>query len=391
MENLTAVKSPYVDRKINYQFKILYAIGIFFVVAGHAGGEEFIFLHEIMHCAGFYMAMFVFASGYFYDSAYDSVPGKYILKKLKKFLVPYILWNFFYGILVFVLSKFGFTIGLPVTWQKLTYKALLGIPQFSYNTPSWFVIPFLVTEVYNVCVRRLLLNVSENVKNIVIMAFNLLLGFLGVYLAKKGFNTDFGLFFTRFMYFVPFYSLGYIYRIYLEKKDVLRNFWYFVIIIVFELVIILINGHSSYYLIFDMKEFSDPFSPYLVGVLGIAFWLRVSRILAPAIGKSKYIIMIANNTFAIMMHHFLGFSILGAMFYFASKFIPALPRFNIEAFMNSSDYIYMPRGRGFPLLYTIFGIAFSILLQYAVLEIKKLICRNFGKTAPQSYQAGEKD
>jgi len=389
MENLNAVKGPFIDRKINYQFKLLYAIGIFFVVAGHAGGEEFIFLHELMHCAGFYLAMFVFASGYFYDRVYDSMPGEYILKKLKKFFIPYILWNLFYGFLVFILSKFGFTIGMPITLVKLTYKPLLGIPLFSYNSPSWFVIPFLLTEVYNACVRRILLNVSENVKNIGLMSFNLFLGLAGIYLAKKGISSDIQLFFTRFMYFVPFYYLGYIYHIYLEKKDVLSNFWYFTILIALELVIILINGHSPYYLIMDMRDFSDPFTPYLVGILGIAFWLRVSRILAPAIGKSKYIVMVANNTFAIMMHHFLGFTILGAMFYIASKFISVLPKFDIEAFMNSSDYIYMPRGRGFPLLYTIFGIAFSILLQYAVLEIKMLICRNFSRSVPQSLQAGE--
>lgn len=69
-----------IANKTNYQFKILYFIGIIFVVAGHARANDLIFWNELIHCAGFYMGMFVFCSGYFYKSENDLHPVKYIVK-----------------------------------------------------------------------------------------------------------------------------------------------------------------------------------------------------------------------------------------------------------------------------------------------------------------------
>lgn len=375
MELVTNEKTLDPDRKINYQFKVLYAIGIIFVVAGHAHGNEFIFLNELMHCTTYYMAMFVFSSGYFYSSTYDYSPIKYIVKKIKRLMIPYFLWNIAYGLIVFVLSKFNFTIGTPVTFEKLTYACLLGLPQFSFNIPGWFVAPLFATEVYNVLLRYVLIKIPEKQKNIIMLLFNFILGITGIWLSEKGINTGIFLYATRLMYFVPFYTLGYFYRLYLEKKDTLPNVYYFSIIIIIDLLVILFNGQSPEYQVISMVDFPDPFSPFFLGIVGIAFWLRISRILVPVVGKSKYLILIANNTFSIMMHHVFGFFVLKGMFYFASRIFSFLPEFKLEEYMSDVAYLYLPRGRGIPLLYVLFGIAFSLLIKFTVDKIKLFVLK----------------
>lgn len=373
--SITPEKNGTEQKKINFQFKVLYAIGIIMVVAGHANAETLLFLNEIIHVCGFHMALFIFASGYFYNKTNDDRPFQYIWGKVKRLLIPYFLWNVFYGVIVYVLSKFGFKYGLPITWQKFFYIPFVDGPAFSFNLSAWFVIPLFVTEVYNVLIRKLLSRFDNNQKEIFLLIFNCLLGVAGIYLANKGYNTFGWLFLTRFLYFACFYSFGYIYKIYLEKKDTFSSFWYFTIIIMLELLLILIYGHSPTYSIVGMFNFDNPVVSVFAGILGIAFWLRVSRILSPMIGKSKYLNAVADNTFSIMINHELGFFILKVMFYFAALLLPFLPEFPDEKLFFEYEYLYLPRGRGFPVLYVFVGIAFAVLLQKAVDCVAKAVKR----------------
>lgn len=372
------------QRKVNYQFKVLYAIGIFFVVAGHARADDFIFWNELIHVAGFHMALFVFASGYFYSAGSEETPGAYIVKKTKRLLVPYLLWNLFYGILVWILFKCGYTIGInspekPVIWQQFFYDPFTVGPHFSFNVPSWFVLPLFVTEVLNVLIRFPFRKIQGFWKETVFLALSILTGFAGIIVANKGYNHDFGLLLTRVMYFTPFFTLGYFYKLYLEKKDTLSSFWYFTIIVLIEILYILVNGASPVYSIIGMYNFENPFLPYFMGLVGIAFWLRVSRILAPAIGKSKYLNAVADNTFSIMTNHELGFFVLNTLFYIAISVthISSL-KFDVEKYKSAVEYIFLPRGRGFPLVYVVFGICFSILLQKLIVFIKDTALSKIG-------------
>lgn len=80
---------------IDYRFKILYAIGIIFVVIGHCGGGGINILSDWFPPYAFHLQLFAFASGYFYKSSSEEYIGKYILKKIKTLLVPLYCWNFF--------------------------------------------------------------------------------------------------------------------------------------------------------------------------------------------------------------------------------------------------------------------------------------------------------
>lgn len=382
MEEAQAVSFlPAKKKEINYQFKLLYAIGIINVLIAHSHSEQIALWNELIHVAGYTIAMFVFGSGYFYSSKNDTAPFKYIYKKFTRLIIPLYAWNLFYAVLVLCLSRFGITIGTPVTFHKLFLNPLYSPILLGYNDPAWFLVPLFVTEGYNVLLRRLTVKIAGFKTDLIMLIFNLILGFLGVAISIKSPSCGWQLFFTRFMYFAPFYSIGYFYKTYLEKKDTFSSFWYFMIIIVIELLLILINGHTSSYSIvaMDPKFFENPFLPFFSGLLGIAFWLRIARIFTPVIGRSKLINTIADNTFPIMMNHILGFMILKLFYLLLSSLFDFLPEFDIEQFKVDVFYFYVPRGRGFPLLYVVAGIIVPIGIQRILNFVKKNIyCRKSG-------------
>lgn len=380
------VLSAGVEKKVNYQFKIVYAMLMFCVLCGHLGiVENFVPWTELFSVYGFGIQLFLFVSGYFYSSKNDCNFLNFTVKKVKKLLVPYFLWNVFYGVVCFGLVRLGFSIVVPLSFESLVVKPILGIPVFFFNSPTWFIIPFFLAEVFTVFERFLLSKWNSYKKDIVIMTVNFLISFAGIYLAKKyvsetGYVIPRLCSLTRAMFMLPYFSLGYIYKTYLEKKDNLPSRWYFLILILLGVLYILFNGHTSSYFVVVMGGFENPITPMIVSLLGIAFYLRIARVLTPVIGKSKWVIAIGDNTFAIMIHHMLGFFILELILLVCSKVLPFLPSFDMDQFMTDANYRYMPRGRGFPLVYVIFGLFFSIYFQKLINFIKtKIVKKIFEK------------
>lgn len=99
--------------KPDYRFKLIYAIGMIMVIAGHMETGVNLTLGGWFPYLGLHMPLFMFASGYFYkDSAADN-PGAYILKKVKSLIVPLYIYNLIYGLIVFASGYAGFHIGNP--------------------------------------------------------------------------------------------------------------------------------------------------------------------------------------------------------------------------------------------------------------------------------------
>ena len=63
---------------INYQFKLLCAMGICFVVSGHCGSRISLF-YEFFEPYAFHLGMFVFVSGYFYKEINEKKIRHYII------------------------------------------------------------------------------------------------------------------------------------------------------------------------------------------------------------------------------------------------------------------------------------------------------------------------
>ena len=105
--------------KIDYRFRIMYALGMIFIVAGHSEGGGVSLFYDWFPPYSFHFGMFVFCSGYLYKESSADHPGAYILKKLKRMILPMYLWNFFYAGVVLLSRRAGFTIGLDPSFRTL--------------------------------------------------------------------------------------------------------------------------------------------------------------------------------------------------------------------------------------------------------------------------------
>lgn len=99
-------------KKIDYRFKILYAVAILMVVAGHCdGGGISLDFAQWFPYEGIHLALFTFCSGYFFKDAALKRPGRYVCKKLRTLILPMYGYTIAYGLLVRLLHRWGFQIG----------------------------------------------------------------------------------------------------------------------------------------------------------------------------------------------------------------------------------------------------------------------------------------
>lgn len=353
---------------INYQFKLLYAIGICFIIAGHISfnGGISIF-YDWFPLYNFHLGLFCFASGYLY-SGKDSI-GVYIVKKFKKLIIPLYTWNLIYCILVYLSMDWGFTIGTSTSVSivdKLLIMPLIDGHQFGYNLATWFIFPFFCVEIFNVLARAI---IKGKYQDEIIFLISFIIGLIAVkYANQLEVKKDLLLWFIRFGYFLPFFCFGILYKSTLESKDKLSNLYYFGVILLISLVLMIKYGTLVKGLVPSWGNFNiNPLTVYVVGGLGIAFWLRITRILTPVLGQNKTVNLIANNTFYIMIHHILGFMILKTIYFILAKYIHLDPVFNVEQFHTNLWYYYNIDGLSqFSILYVLFGLIVPIIIRKIV-------------------------
>lgn len=364
---------------IDYRFKILYALGMIFVVTGHCRGGGISFFYEWFPVKGFHLGLFMFCSGYFYKTEAEENLLGYIWKKIKHLIIPLYIYNFIYAIIIRLLSFKGFTIGTDITLQKLLVSTITDGHQLRYTLAGWFLVPLFMVEVYNVLFRKILQRFS--ISEWIYFVINLFLGICGVSLASLGYNQDWWLVLVRMLYFLPFYSLGIFYKNTLEKTDVIPGIAYFSLIFMAKLIIVYICGRMPIYTPSYCNDFIDgPLMPYISGFLGIAFWLRIAKITEPVIGRNKYINLIADHTYSIMMNQFMGFMLVKAGFALFHKYTGYCKDFNLLQFKSDIWYLYTPRNIEYMLiLYLAAGIIFPILIQLCINHIKDYVLKFLNK------------
>ncbi len=144
-----------IEKQINTTFRILSSICILLVVAGHADFHIFD-LGGMFPYYSFHVMAFLFISGYFYYEASEKDIISYIKRKLCKLMLPYLAWNFFYGLIASGLHFSGFAIGGPINLKTLFLEPFLNGHQFGYNYASWFVPALFLIEILNICMRKIL-------------------------------------------------------------------------------------------------------------------------------------------------------------------------------------------------------------------------------------------
>lgn len=364
----------------NYVFSFLYCIGTILIVAGHCRNGGINLFFDFFPIYSFHLGLFMFCSGYFYKDKCEENFKEYFFKKLKRFIIPMYIWNFVYGIFVLLIRRRGFTIGQNITLYNLIIAPLVDGHQFQYNMCLWYLPSLFLIEI-STCLVRKIVKKKLRINEYIFFIIYLFLGMLGVYLSNNGINKEWNLLLVRFLYFLPFFGLGLLYNRKLENKDNLKNTIYFSILLIIVLIIIFSNNGTVKYTPSWCNDFSDNLIlPFIIGFIGIAFWLRIAKIVEPISKKSKLVDTIQSNVLAISTHQFLGFFILKYIFAICSKFIFTFNDFNWNKFKTDIWYYYIPINKTqFLILYLIAGIVIPIYINKILKIIKEKVIQESKK------------
>lgn len=269
----TKLQSPSSDRSVDYQFRLLYALGIIFVVLGHSvnGGVNILF--DWFTPYAFHLGIFAFGSGYFYKEKYSENQISYLKRKVARLVIPFYLCNLFYGIVVALLRPLGMEIGGNINFDNLIIAPLQHGHQFIYNLGTWFVIPLFVIEIFNNVLQRLFAFLKE-FRVIFLFITYVALGTLSVSLARHEFNTGWLLLLTRSMFLLPMFGLGMIYRKYRIFDSI--NTWLFIFTVMFlqYCLIIYYRGPIGNDIAWMRGFRGGVLLPFIIEFLGIFFLVK---------------------------------------------------------------------------------------------------------------------
>ena len=357
--------------KVNYTIKILYMLGIIFIVDGHITNSNIFTIAGLFPYYSFHVSLFIFASGYLYSHKNEINIFNYIKKKFKKLIIPLFFWNIVYGILANFMNKFmGFEIGQSLSFTSLFILPLIDGHQFFYNLATWFIFPLFLTQIVNVVIRFINNNLKIIKSEYIYLFFFTIVGIIGIKLSSLGYNTGIWLATVRTMIFLMFFEFGIFYKEKIEKHDILSNYIYFPIILVLQLILLLISNNNISYSLSLCNDFHNgSLITILSSINAIAFWLRISKILTPILKENKIVMKIADNTFNIMIHHIFAFMIVKTIFYIIIKLNILEMGFNISNYKSDIWYYYFPIPQ-FNIIYLIVGITIPIIIGSIINKIQ---------------------
>lgn len=352
----------------NMTFCILSGLAIVMVAAGHLG-YNLLAVNDLFPYYSFHVPLFMFISGYFYKDSEEEHPLAYVKKKCVRLLVPYLIWNLFYGLIALFLRGRGFALGEAVSFRTLFLTPFLHGYQFLYNYAAWFVPVLFVIEMMNLLMRliaRRLFKMSPPKREWLYLAASLLIGMAVVYLAIGGHVWGNYKAPGRILFLYPCFQMGQFYRKNLEEHDTLGNLPYFAVLIGIQTLLHLCCNGLAFSSVWCTGFANGPIIPYVTTVSGIAFWLRIARLLTPIAGENRAVRYLGQNTFTVMMHHVMIFMLIKMILACIAIHTGFCADFDFEQYRTNIDYIYLVRGtEHFKMVYLAAGVIIPLLIRHA--------------------------
>lgn len=369
MEKSEGMEMQEQESTYHVAFGILSAFAILMVVAGHAG-YDILTVGGLFPYYSFHVPLFLFISGYFYREEGEEKPLLYLKKKVKRLLFPYLIWNLVYGMIAWALRAFGgFSMGEAVSLKSLFLDPFLHGYQFIYNFAAWFVPALFLIEVMNLCMRLLLKKMRIDNEWLILLG-TLLVGMAVAQLSIGGHVWGWYKMPGRILFLYPCFQMGRFYKEKLETRDTLGNVSYFGIVIGVQVLLHLCCNGLAYSSVWCTGFANGPVIPYVTVLSGIAFWLRVAKILAPLCegGRSGgFLLYLGRNTYAVMMHHIMAFMLVKMILAGIAARTGYLADFDFTEFHGNIDYYYLVKGsEAFRMVYLAAGVFLPLLLQRGV-------------------------
>lgn len=351
---------------VDLPMKLFVALAMVLVVVGHITFNGFEGPFNMFPPYSFQVAAFVFVSGYFYNPLHENHVLRYSLKKIKRLLIPLYLIMLVYGLISTCLHISGFSYLPLMTIESALLGPLTSGHDYIINMPMWFIAPLFFAEIANIVFRRLLGMLVPGSKRgsiyeLCVFILYLGAGSIAIRLGgADGLMPGWNLLFARTLFFLACFGMGRFYRAVLEDHDTLGDTSYFALVLAIQLALITAcDGGLSY--IPSWCQFPHGiFITYVATFTGIAFLLRLSKIFGNLIGNTKPIRLVADNTFSIMCHHYLGFFITSSVFGLIAASTPFLSSFQFEEFFNGLYFFFPHDQEAWSLLYCCVGLLFAV-------------------------------
>ncbi len=361
----------------NITFGILTGTAIVMVVAGHLG-YGVLTVGDLFPYYSFHVPLFMFISGYFYKEVGKGQTFGYVKKKVRRLLVPYLLWNLVYGLLAWLLRGHGFSMGEEIGIRTLLLAPFMHGYQFIYNYAAWFVPVLLVIEMMNLLMRLIcgwsfekLSRRRDEGGNLewFYLAGSLAIGMIVVCLAIGGHVWGDYKAAGRILFLYPCYQMGQFYKKKLEKHDTMGNLVYFAIVMGVQTLLQIGCNGLAFSSVWCTGFANGPLVPYVTIVTGIAFWLRIAKVAAPVIGRSRVIRFLGQNTYTVMMHHVLVFMLIKMILAGVAAGTGLCGDFDFAQFYSNIDYIYLVNGvEHFKMVYLAAGVGVPLAIRYGVVK-----------------------
>lgn len=368
--------------KVDYRFKIIYSIAMMSVIASHLKGKGSIELNiqGWFDYTTFHMPLFMFSAGYFFKVNNINNTFAYIIRKFKRLILPIYEYNLFYGFIIQILKYFGFNKNKIKTFNlRIIFIEPLGGNGFPPIRASWFSSSLFFVEIYNIVKRKVFLLFKVEINESIYFLFDLFLSFYSVNCSNKGYyKIKLYMQILRSMHLNIYYELGIYYNKYLEffLKN-LQSELYFASIFSLKLFFHLYYSKTPTFF-YGGSQFNNypGFTVFIISSLGILFWVRISEILNPLLGKNFYVNIIADNTYSIMMNHFFAIFIVRTFFAIISKNTIYCKDFNFIDYYSMIDYIYIPNNiLQAGILYFLSCFIIPIIMQKVINKIKCLFSK----------------
>ena len=375
------------EKQLNMTFCVLSALAIVMVVAGHLG-YNIMTVGDLFPYYSFHVPLFMFISGYFYREEEGRHPFSYVKKKVRRLIVPYLVWNLFYGVTAWAMRGAGFAMGEEISLRTLFVDPFLHGHQFAYNKASWFVPTLFIVEIINMWSRWILERIfpqtgkkaagdakEHQIADWIMLIGSLLAGILIVRLSIGGHLwKPYRRLIGRVLFLFPGFQMGQFYFKKLEDKDTLGNIPYFAVVTGIQVVLNICCNGLAFGAVWCNSFSNGPLVPYITTVTGIAFWLRVAKIAAPAVADNRAVRYLGTNTYMVMMHHLMVFMLLKMVIAYAAAHTGLCADFSSDSFRTDIYYVYLVRSaEHFKMVYLAAGVAAPLLLQYGIERAKTRI------------------
>ena len=217
------------------------------------------------------------------------------------------IWSFAGDAVAFVLSKCGLVNWYVNPFEIRTIQNLVFLyPLSPINGPGWFVIMLFWVEIAYILLNKLL-RLGSRKRDYLLLVFLAVAGFFDLKLCMEGLpgKKRLYLFILRTIWYLQFYHIGRMLRLYWEKYVRQWRLLYTcgVCVAVNLLLVCLFGDKLNFFSTSGMGKFNSWWLPLCTSITGTLFWYKIMQMAAERIGQVSIVDFIAENTFTMMMCH----------------------------------------------------------------------------------------